>query len=176
MKQDLIALENYFHGRSSGMDPLCIFWDLPVLQDEKGLRRWESPLNWGNWQVFLLDSEQARSTRQLVNTYREKLKDPAFVSAVEKISHSAEACIKWLLKGEPLVFGKYLRRLSEHQLKHWAFLIPEHMVLIWEEGLSSGDYYMKLCGAGGGGYFLGFAREGVELPEGAVSVLGDSTG
>ena len=173
VKQDLVALENYFHGKSSGMDPLCIFWDLPVLQDEKGIRRRESPLNWGQWQVFLLDSEQARSTRQLVNTYREKLKDPAFVSGIEKISHSTEACIKWLLKGEPLVFGKYMRRLSEHQLQHWDFLIPEHMADFWRKGLSSDDYYMKLCGAGGGGYFLGFAREGMELPEGSESVLED---
>lgn len=173
VKQDLVALENYFHGKSSGMDPLCIFWDLPVIQDEKGIRSWASSLNWGGWQVFLLDSHQTRSTRQLVNAYREKLKEPEFVAGVEQISNSTEACIKWLLKGEPLVLAKYLRRLSEHQLVHWRFLIPEQISDIWKEGLSKDNYFMKLCGAGGGGYFLGFAREGAPLPEGAVAVLGE---
>jgi len=27
------------------------------------------------------------------------------------------------------------------------------------QGLSSGDFYLKLCGAGGGGYLLGFTPE-----------------
>jgi len=35
-------------------------------------------------------------------------------------------------------------------------LIPEHLQGIMKNGLDSGDYYMKICGSGGGGYMLGF--------------------
>ena len=29
----------------------------------------------------------------------------------------------------------------------------------WEAGLENDNYYLKLCGAGGGGFFLGFTRD-----------------
>jgi mevalonate kinase len=28
---------------------------------------------------------------------------------------------------------------------------------LWSKGLESGDYILKLCGAGGGGFVLGFS-------------------
>ena len=30
---------------------------------------------------------------------------------------------------------------------------------VWKKGIESGDYYLKLCGSGGGGYILGFTRD-----------------
>jgi mevalonate kinase len=34
-------------------------------------------------------------------------------------------------------------------------MIPEKIKGIWESGLSSDSYYLKLCGSGGGGMMLG---------------------
>jgi len=39
----------------------------------------------------------------------------------------------------------------------------EHMILepfkeVWESGLKTGNYNLKLCGAGGGGFLLGFTK------------------
>ena len=30
---------------------------------------------------------------------------------------------------------------------------------IWRNGIESNDYYLKLCGSGGGGYILGFTKD-----------------
>ncbi|MFT5953016.1 MAG: mevalonate kinase, partial [Bacteroidia bacterium] len=30
---------------------------------------------------------------------------------------------------------------------------------VWKHGIESGDYYLKLCGSGGGGYILGFTKD-----------------
>ena len=37
-------------------------------------------------------------------------------------------------------------------------MIPKEFHKIWASGIESNDYYLKLCGSGGGGYILGFTR------------------
>ena len=37
-------------------------------------------------------------------------------------------------------------------------MIPEQFHNIWQQGIDSNDYYLKLCGSGGGGYILGFTE------------------
>jgi mevalonate kinase len=38
-------------------------------------------------------------------------------------------------------------------------MIPVHMRNVWKKGIETDDYYLKLCGSGGGGYILGFAED-----------------
>jgi len=35
-------------------------------------------------------------------------------------------------------------------------MIPKSFHNIWRKGIDSNQYYLKLCGSGGGGYILGF--------------------
>ena len=37
-------------------------------------------------------------------------------------------------------------------------MILEPFKDIWQKGIDTGDYYLKLCGAGGGGFLLGFSN------------------
>jgi mevalonate kinase len=37
-------------------------------------------------------------------------------------------------------------------------MIPEVFRKLWQHGIESNAYYLKLCGSGGGGYILGFAE------------------
>ena len=37
-------------------------------------------------------------------------------------------------------------------------MIPAQFHELWRKGLESNDYYLKLCGSGGGGYILGFTE------------------
>ena len=56
-------------------------------------------------------------------------------------------------------FGSLLKVLSELQLRELEFLIPSHIVSLWEAWLHDDSAYLKLCGAGGGGFFLGYAPD-----------------
>ena len=38
-------------------------------------------------------------------------------------------------------------------------MIPQQFHEIWQKGLETNDYYLKLCGSGGGGYILGFTQD-----------------
>ena len=38
-------------------------------------------------------------------------------------------------------------------------MIPVNMLDVWKKGMQTGDYYLKLCGSGGGGYMLGFTED-----------------
>jgi mevalonate kinase len=38
-------------------------------------------------------------------------------------------------------------------------MIPEQFHTLWQKGLDTNDYYLKLCGSGGGGYILGFTED-----------------
>ena len=38
-------------------------------------------------------------------------------------------------------------------------MIPAQFHDLWKKGLDTGDYYLKLCGSGGGGYILGFTED-----------------
>ena len=38
-------------------------------------------------------------------------------------------------------------------------MIPSTFHHLWQKGIESNDYYLKLCGSGGGGYILGFTED-----------------
>jgi mevalonate kinase len=38
-------------------------------------------------------------------------------------------------------------------------MIPQNFHKIWKMGIESNDYFLKLCGSGGGGYILGFSED-----------------
>lgn len=170
IKNDLIRLENYFHGHSSGLDPCCIFSAKPVLMKPAGIERWEKPLDLSEFSLFLLDSGTDRKTKSLIQAYKDHLKDPKFLKAVKAIEEKNEACIKWLLKREPRVLFKYFAKLSKLQFQHWDFLIPESIQSVWQQGIQSRDFYLKICGAGGGGFFMGMALNDDSMPPGALKI------
>ncbi len=38
-------------------------------------------------------------------------------------------------------------------------MIPQGFHDLWKQGLDSEDYYLNLCGSGGGGFVMGFTRD-----------------
>ena len=38
-------------------------------------------------------------------------------------------------------------------------MIPGNFQELWRKGIESEDYFLKLCGSGGGGYIWGFAKD-----------------
>jgi len=49
--------------------------------------------------------------------------------------------------------------LSKIVLKNFKPMIPVAFHKVWEHGINTNDYYLKLCGSGGGGYILGFTED-----------------
>lgn len=157
------TMESYFHGVSSGIDPLNCYLRYPVLIKGKDeLDTVGIPRNKHNNKgaIFLINTGSPGKTGPLVNLFFEKCKQHNFYKSVkEQMIPFNDQCIKSLIKGETEEFFSNLKSLSKFLLKNLRPMIPEAFVDIWKKGLESSNYYLKLCGSGGGGFLLGFTKD-----------------
>jgi mevalonate kinase len=72
-----------------------------------------------------------------------------------------ERNIESLLETDPRL-AKNMQRLSELQYTHFRSMIPEAFHRIWQYGLQTGLFSLKLCGSGGGGYVIGYTSSWIE--------------
>ena len=107
-------MESFFHGTSSGLDPLNSYLSLPIL----------------------------------INSH----------DHIEPIKYT-DACIDDFLKGRFKSLFANIKNLSSIVLNHFKPMIPKEFHTLWKQGIDTGDYFLKLCGSGGGGYILGFTED-----------------
>ncbi|MDO6813631.1 mevalonate kinase family protein [Tenacibaculum soleae] len=162
LKQIFSLMESFFHGKSSGLDPLNSYLSLPILINSKehiepaGIPSQKE----GKGAVFLLDSEQIGETEPMVNIFMNKMKNEGFRKMIsEEFSLHTNACIDNFLHGDiKSLFGN-VKKLSKVVLTNFKPMIPSAFHKIWEKGIQTNEYYLKLCGSGGGGYILGFTED-----------------
>jgi len=155
-------LESYFHGTSSGIDPLICYMNLPILIESKeSMDRASLTLGHeGKGAVFLLDSGTVGETGPLIQIFFEKLKNEGFRKTLkDEFIRYNNACIDTFLKKEMNPFFKNLKKLSLWAFENFRPMIPESVFKAWKKGLDTNAYYLKLCGSGGGGYILGFTPD-----------------
>ena len=162
LKQIFSLMESFFHGKSSGLDPLNSYLSLPILINSKdnvepaGIPSQKE----GKGAVFLLDSEQIGETEPMVNIFMNKMKNEGFRKMIsEEFSTTTDACIEDFLGGNVKSLFGNVKSLSKIVLKNFKPMIPDAFHKVWENGIKTNDYYLKLCGSGGGGYILGFTED-----------------
>ncbi|AQS93945.1 mevalonate kinase [Polaribacter sp. BM10] len=162
LKSVFSLMESFFHGKSSGLDPLNSYLSLPILINSKdnvepaGIPSQKE----GKGAVFLLDSEQIGETEPMVNIFMNKMKNEGFRKMIsEEFSTTTDACIEDFLQGNVKSLFGNVKSLSKIVLKNFKPMIPSAFHKVWEKGISTNDYYLKLCGSGGGGYILGFTED-----------------
>lgn len=155
-------MESYFHGKSSGMDPLICYMNLPILiENKENLDKVAIPKGEeGKGAIFLIDSGIAGETGPMIQIFFEKMKTEGFRKTLkEEFIRYNNACIDSFLKKDMNPFFRNLKKLSYWAYEHFRPMIPESIFNIWKKGLDSNAYYLKLCGSGGGGYILGFTKD-----------------
>ena len=50
-------------------------------------------------------------------------------------------------------------KLSKKTFDNFQEMIPSNFKKLWTDGIENKDYYLKLCGSGGGGFLIGFTRD-----------------
>jgi len=156
-------MESFFHGKSSGLDPLNSYLSIPILINSKdnieatGIPSQKPD---GKGAVFLLDSGVVGETAPMVSIFMENMKQEGFRSMLKDqfIKHT-DACVDDFLKGDVKSLFKNTKQLSKVVLNHFKPMIPKQFHDLWKKGLETNDYYLKLCGSGGGGYILGFTED-----------------
>ncbi|MGB5431365.1 mevalonate kinase family protein [Eudoraea sp.] len=156
-------MESFFHGKSSGLDPLNSYLSLPILiNSQENIESTSIPsqnLN-GKGAVFLLDSGIIGETAPMVEIFMDKMKHEGFRKVLKDqfIKHT-DACVEDFVSGNVKSLFGNLKQLSHVVLDHFKPMIPKEFHKLWENGIETNDYYLKLCGSGGGGYILGFTQD-----------------
>ena len=162
LKETFSVMESFFHGKSSGLDPLNSYLSLPILINSKtniepaGIPSQKE----GKGAVFLLDSEIVGETEPMVNIFMNKMKNEGFRKMLdEEFAIHTDACIDDFLHGNVKSLFGNVKKLSKVVLTNFKPMIPKAFHKVWKQGIVTNDYYLKLCGSGGGGYILGFTED-----------------
>jgi len=161
---DLASIESFYHGHSSGLDPLVSYLNQPVLHENGSYHTVN--LQHGNEtpQIFLINSGIERFTAPLVALFKSRLSDPEHVrEVINPLKINVDHAIDHFLTGSWELFWDYLQLISEMQFERFKEMMPEPIEYIWQGAKQNANISIKLCGAGGGGYFLGFARPGIDV-------------
>jgi len=156
-------MESFFHGKSSGLDPLNSYLSLPILinsQDNIESASIPSQNLQGKGAVFLLDSGATGETAPMVQLFMEKMKNEGFRNMLKNqfIKHT-DACVEDFMEGNVKSLFGNIKQLSHVVLDNFKPMIPAKFHDLWQKGIDTNDYYLKLCGSGGGGYILGFTED-----------------
>lgn len=163
LKKIFGAMESFFHGKSSGLDPLNSYLSLPILinsQDSIESANIPSQTENGKGAVFLLDSGQTGETAPMVHIFMENMKQEGFRNMLKNqfIKHT-DSCVHDFLKGDVKSLFGNVKQLSKVVLDNFKPMIPQEFHTLWKKGIETNAYYLKLCGSGGGGYMLGFTED-----------------
>ena len=156
-------MESFFHGKSSGLDPLNSYLSIPILInsiDNIEATGIPSQSTTGKGAVFLLDSGIVGETAPMVNIFMENLKEEGFRKMLKsQFIKYTDACVENFLGGDIKSLFANTKQLSKVVLNNFKPMIPEQFHGVWQNGIDTNDYYLKLCGSGGGGYILGFTED-----------------
>ncbi len=162
LKNKLGALEGFFHGKSSGIDPLVSFVQENLLISGLSVLPTSIPFlekQTDAGRFFLLDTNKKRSAKPLISWFSERSTDPYFIKNLEdNLLIFNQLAIESLLDGDAENLFEQMHAISDFQFRHFPPMIPDFLRAAWLDGLASDFFKLKLCGAGGGGFMLGFSK------------------
>ena len=141
-------MESFFHGKSSGLDPLNSYLSLPILINSKdnieatGIPTQSTS---GKGAVFLLDSGIVGETAPMVSIFMENMKQEGFRKMLKDqfIKHT-DACVDDFLKGDIKSLFSNTKQLSKVVFNHFKPMIPKQFHELWKNGIETNDYYLKI--------------------------------
>ena len=166
VKHELAILESHFHGKSSGLDPLvCLLNKAVIIDNGEVTEAFDLKLPEKTFfKLFLLNTNKPRSTGPYVKLFLQKCKDPKFEAMLqESLIKANDMCIKSFLDPGYRTFWKSLKLISQIQYDHLPEFIPDGFKSLWKQGIINDEFYLKICGAGGGGFILGFCRKDLDI-------------
>lgn len=144
LQEALASMEDFFHGSSSGLDPLVSYKQEPTQPIDRDLLKY----------FYLLDTGRSRKTGPLVEIFKKKTENQSFVQLLD---HN-KAAISAMNSGELSKLKRALEDISLFQFEYFQEMIPQEFRELWKQTLNDEKLSIKLCGAGGGGFLLLFSE------------------
>ena len=162
LRRVLGQIESYYHGTSSGIDPLCCYLNNAVLFDGDVAYPVNVPVSPPGTGFFLLDTGSPGMTGPMIEYFKSLIQEPGFLDMInDSLIPLIERNIDLLLETDSGLAAN-MQRLSEMQYTSFRRMIPQAFHRIWHYGLQTGLFSLKLCGSGGGGYLIGYTARWIE--------------
>ena len=165
LKDFLAKMECFFHGNSSGIDPLQCYLGKPFIlrqqttDNRQQLIMLEDDFMSEDIHIFLIDTKIKSPTAPLVRRFKELREDEAYLNKFDnEYVPLVSNCIKSLIEKNDKDFYGYLSELSKLQTELLSHTIPEETREYFLTDINKDGFQVKLCGAGGGGFLLGFSN------------------
>lgn len=166
LKNHLAILESYYHGKSSGLDAMVCYLNKAVLLNKGEVSEtFDLPATANPaLKVFLINTKVPRSTAPFVQLFLEKCKDARFMATIERsLIPTTNIAIDSFINRKYTDLMNSVKIISQLQYDLLPEFIPEKFKEVWREGLKSNNYHLKICGAGGGGFIIGFAKADTDI-------------
>ena len=165
LKEIFGKMESYFHGSSSGIDPLQCYLGKPFKITPTGVQILSDDFLSKDIRICLIDTKIKSNTKPLVNHFKKQRNDTDFLKRFQKdYVPCVSACIDAMIGGENEVFFNSLKQLTRGQLEFLRPMITDNTL-----NLFTTDYAfhlgVKISGSGGGGYVLGFTDDVTKASE-----------
>ena len=155
LKKIMSLIESKFHGNSSGFDPAVSYFNKPMLYSNQKIKPIDI-IAFKDFKVYIIDSRIESSTKKMIKTFEDKMIDSEFrLFFNNKFITNTNQCIDHLIN-TPELFRNSIKELSNDTYNNFHEMIPNNIKNKWKEGIRNDSYYMKLCGSGGGGFFLAY--------------------
>ena len=160
---DLLALktlfgqmESYFHGSSSGIDPLQCYLGKPFKITPKNVEILKHDFLKKDIHICLIDSKIKSNTKPLVEHFKRQRENPEFLNHFQKeYAPYVKKTMNALIWNDKVVFFKSLKQLTKGQLEFLRPMITDNTLDLFTKDYDF-NFGVKISGSGGGGYVLGF--------------------
>ena len=160
LKELFSKMESFFHGMSSGIDPLICSVQQPIWLENKNTIQTITCEELRDGCLFLLDTKISRSTSPLVKIFLKHWEDEKYANRLKlHLFSQTNNAIQNYAKGDGRELFHSIHNISVVQEEYFSEMIPQEFKKMWRYGLESHDYKLKLCGAGGGGFILGITQD-----------------
>lgn len=166
VRLELAELESFHHQKSSGIDPLVSWIQRPVLlkglNDIVVLNQLTSQFDWMKDQginIFLIPTKSKRKTCHLVDLFRRNLEGSKFNNWFQREYCTLVDNVVDSFLSMNLNFFDNVKRLCHEQQKMLSAFMDQPEIRMLHNTLDEKSAAIKLCGAGGGGYFLLFTNK-----------------
>lgn len=152
-------MESYFHGSSSGIDPLQCYLGKPFKINPKGVELLSDDFLKKDIHVCLIDTKIKSNTKPLVDQFKKQRNDAGFLKRFQKeYVPYVSTCIDTMIAGDNDLFFNSLKRLTKGQMEFLRPMITDNTLDLFSTDFDF-NFGVKISGSGGGGYVLGFTDD-----------------
>lgn len=158
--KDLFSqMESFFHGSSSGIDPLQCYLGRPFRITAEGAELLADGFLKNRLQICLIDTEMKSDTKPLVEYFKRQREKEEYLRDFQRdYLPYVKGCMDAVIQGNTDCFFKRLQKLTSAQRIFFSPMIPDPVAELFERTYDF-HFGVKILGSGGGGYILGFTDD-----------------